>query len=91
MNEKRLNKFLGIIKMSLNQFRCGIHLFRMKFTASIVGQVISKQAVLGEQARIRSIYLYKCMLHRTSWNAKVLVSTEAVGECIFGGMLMSAK
>jgi hypothetical protein len=82
VTEKRLKKFLGILEIFLNQFRCGIYLFRVKCIASIVGQVISMQAILGEHARIRNRYLYECNLHRASWNAKVLVSTEAVGECI---------
>jgi len=83
ITEKRLKNFLEIIEIFLNQFRCGIHLFRVKFIASIVVQVISMQAILGEQVRMRGRYSYECILHRASWNAKVIVSTEAVGECIF--------
>ena len=67
----------------MNQFRCGINLFSVKVIASIVGQLISMQAIRWEQARMKSRYLYECILHRASWNAKVLVSTEAAGECIF--------
>ncbi|VDI79474.1 Hypothetical predicted protein [Mytilus galloprovincialis] len=41
------------------------------------------QPVLGDQARLRTRYLYQCILQRASWNAKVLVSTDAFEECIF--------
>ena len=41
------------------------------------------QAVLGDQARLRTRYLYESILYRASWNAKVLVSTEALKECTF--------
>ena len=41
------------------------------------------QPVLGDQARLRTRYLYQCILQRASWNAKVLVSTDAFEDCNF--------
>ena len=83
ITEKRIEKPLRILKVFRIQFHYGIRLFRVKFIASLVGQIISMQPVLGDQARLRTRYLYQCILQRASWNAKVLVSTDAFEECIF--------
>ncbi|VDI44986.1 Hypothetical predicted protein [Mytilus galloprovincialis] len=81
--KKRTEKLLRILEVFRIQFHYGIRLFRGKFIASIVGQIISMQPVLGDQARLRTRYLSQCILQRASWNAKVLVSTDAFEECIF--------
>ncbi|VDI73324.1 Hypothetical predicted protein [Mytilus galloprovincialis] len=83
ITEKRIEKLLRILEVFRIQFHYGIRLFRVKFIASLVGQIISMQPVLGDQARLRTRYLYQCILQRASWNAKVLVSTDAFEECIF--------
>ena len=58
-------------------------LFKVRFIASIVGQIISTQAVLGDQSRLRTRYTYECILNRVNWNSVIMISKEAFGECRF--------
>lgn len=61
----------------------GIVLFKARFIASIVGQIISTQAVLGDQSRLRTRYTYECILNTVNWNSVIMISKEAFGECRF--------
>ena len=58
-------------------------LFKVRFIASIVGQIISTQAVLGDQSRLRTRYIYECILNRVNWNSVIMISKEAFGESRF--------
>ena len=58
-------------------------LISVKHLASVVGQLISTQAVLGNEVRLRTRYAYECILARASWNAMVMVSESAEKEIKF--------
>lgn len=49
----------------------------------MVGQIILMQTVLGGEVRLRTMYLYACILNRSSWNSKIMLSPEAVSELRF--------
>lgn len=49
----------------------------------MVGQLISTQVVFGQEVRLRTRYLYFCILNRSSWNSFLSLSSEAVGELEF--------
>ena len=53
------------------------------FLATIVGQIISTQTVIGNKVRMMTRYSYQCILDRASWKAPVLVSREAEMELKF--------
>ena len=55
-------------------------LFRSRFVACIVGQIISMQAVLGPLVRLKTKILYNCILLRASWNSLVALTAPAVEE-----------
>ena len=54
-----------------------------KFVASIVGQIISTQLVLGKIVRLKTRELYKCIDSRLSWESPVFISEKAVEELLF--------
>ena len=60
--------------------------YSAKFLASVVGQIVSLISVLGKQVCLRSRYLYKCILSKTSWKACVFVTPKAVDELKFWRM-----
>ena len=52
----------------------------VKVLASVTGQIISLQSVLGNKVRLRTRELCNCINARASWNAPVLVSKLAISE-----------
>ncbi|XP_060081899.1 uncharacterized protein LOC132561188 [Ylistrum balloti] len=58
-------------------------LLSARYIAGIVGQVISMQGVVGHVARLRTRELYRCVLARASWNARVLLTSGALDEIQF--------
>ena len=60
-----------------------IPLIGARVLASVVGQIISLQYVLGNRVCILTRHTYNCILSRASWNSPVLVSTEAIEEMRF--------
>lgn len=67
------------LQIKQNSFR----IVSVTFSASIIGQIITMQSVMGEEERLRTRYAYKCVLERASWKAPVQVNKEAEGEFIF--------
>ena len=55
-------------------------LIHVKILASIVGQIISLQNVIGNLARLRTRELFNCINSRASWNAPVKVTNDAWQE-----------
>ena len=54
-----------------------------RFAASITGQIISIQTVLGKIVRLRTRELYKCIDSRLSWDSPVYISEKAEQEVKF--------
>ena len=84
VTQERVDKILRCIEsLSLQNKQHSFRLTSVKFLASIIGQIISIQSVMGEEVRLRTRYAYECVLERASWKAPVQVSKEAEGEFIF--------
>ena len=58
-------------------------LLHVRVLAGVVGQIVSIKSVLGSVVCRMTRYLYRCILSRASWNAKVKVSVEAAEELQF--------
>ena len=58
-------------------------LIHVKVLASIVGQIISLQNVIGKKVRLLTRQMYGCILSRASWNAPVIVKEGAKSELLF--------
>lgn len=80
--EERVRKLCKCIEDLLRDLRSN-RLVHVKRLACIAGQVISMQAAVGKAAMLKSRELYKCINYRASWDAPVLVSTEAESELLF--------
>ena len=83
ITQEHVDKILRCIESLFLQIKQ--HIFRLvsvKYLASIIGQIISIQAEMGE-VRLRRRYAYECVLERASWKAPVQVSKKAEGEFIF--------
>jgi len=61
----------------------GYPLVSSRFLASVIGQIISMQFVLGGKVRMLTRHMYNCVLSRASWNAPILVTEEARKEICF--------
>ena len=53
-----------------------------RFAASVAGQIISMEMVLGKIVRLRTRQVYKCIT-RLSWDAPVYISEKAEQEVKF--------
>lgn len=51
--------------------------------AGLIGQIISMQCGLGSVVRLRTRALYKCLLTKASWDAPVMIQSDAFKELIF--------
>ena len=53
-----------------------------KFAASMVGQIISTQLVIGKVVRLKTREMYKCIDSRLSWKHSVYISKKAMLELL---------
>ena len=54
-----------------------------RFVASVVGQIISLQSVIGNIVRLKTRHLFKCINLRASWKAPIYISKAALEELQF--------
>ena len=83
VTRKRISKLKASLAGLVQQHCQGTVMYCVRFIAGIVGQIISTQALLGEQARLRTRHMYNCILAMANWNSKTVFSIDAVKECIF--------
>lgn len=57
-----------------------LELVKVRFLASVVGQIISTQSVAGNSVQLMCRELFKCLLSRASWNSLVILSASAADE-----------
>jgi len=55
----------------------------VRFVASIVGQIISLQSVVGNKVRLLTRHLFNCINTRASWRAPIIVTEQAISELTF--------
>ena len=75
--EVAIESFLYQMKVS------GTGLMKVRFLASIVGQIISLQTVVDKLVSLRTRAMYACILSRAGWNAPVFVTQEAIEELVY--------
>ena len=84
---ERIARLEAAIESCLYQMQVsGSGLMKVRFLASIVGQIISLQTVVGKLVSLRTRALYECILSRASWNAPVFVTKEAIEELVYWQM-----
>ena len=84
LTQERVDKILESVENLFHVLKGNaLRLVKVKHLASIVGRLISAQAVMGEQVRLRTRHAYYCILGRASWQAPVVVSKEAENEMVF--------
>lgn len=83
MSNPRIQKLKGSIQNILEGFTAGFKWFEVRSIASKVGQIISTQTVIGDMVRLRTRYLYYCILVRSGWNSYFMMSQDVVDELQF--------
>lgn len=83
VSNPRIQKLKGNIQNILEGYTAGFKWFEVRSIASVVGQIISTQTVFGDMVRLRTRYLYYCILVRSGWNSYIMMSQEAVDELQF--------
>lgn len=83
MSNARIQKLKVNIQNILEGYTSGFNWFEVRSIASVVGQIISTQAVFGDTVRLRTRYLYYCILVRSGWNSYIMLSQESVDELQF--------
>ena len=76
----RLKSGLDVIHFEVQK---NVLYFHAKFLARIVGQIISMKVVVGDIVRMKTRFLYYCILSKASWEAKVKISVDALKEIEF--------
>lgn len=83
VSNARIQKLKVNIQNILEGYTSGFKWFEVSSIASVVGQIISTQAVFGDTVRLRTRYLYYCILVRSGWNSYIMLSQESVDELQF--------
>lgn len=84
VTDERISRLEIAIESFLYQMKVsGSSVMKVRFIASLVGQIISLQTVVGKLVSMRTRALYWCILSRASWNAPVVVTSEAIEELEF--------
>lgn len=78
MSNARIQKLKVNIQNILKGYTSGFKWLEVLSIASVVGQIISTQAVFGDTVRLRIRYLYYCIPVISGWNFYILLSQEAV-------------
>lgn len=77
MSKARIQKLKVNIQNILKGYTSGFKWSEVLSIASVVGQIISTQAVNGDTVRLRIRYYY-CIPVISGWNFYILLSQEAV-------------
>ena len=80
VKKERIQKLEKCLTYALRQVEKGKILFHVRFLDSIVGQLISMHAVIGDTVRQSTRFLYDCVLGRASWQACVRLTQYTLTE-----------
>ena len=83
VTSERMDKMIQCIQDIQDKIVSGRTRFRVKFVASIVGQIISMEAAIGNAVRFNTRFLYQDILARTSWNSSIELSSQSLRELEF--------
>lgn len=65
------------------KIQSGCSHFRVKFIASIAGQIISMENAIGNAVSFKTRYLYQDILSRFIWNSYIKLSLQTLEELEF--------
>ena len=84
ISDERIKRLYSKLESILFQIKSDqYNIILVRALASVTGQIISLQSVIGNKVRLRTREMFKCINSRASWNAPVLVSEEALAEIEF--------
>ena len=84
VNAERVERIEMSIKGMIGQLQTQQYqIVPAKFAASVVGQIMSTQSVIGKIVRMKTRELYKCIDSRLSWHSPVYISKKAMDELNF--------
>jgi hypothetical protein len=83
VTKQRLENLNISLKSIISQVVRGDVLVRARRLAGVVGQIISMTSAMGPIARLKTRSMYDCILKKASWDAPVLVNSEALDELLF--------
>ena len=83
VTQGRLDSLLGSLSVILNNYEQGVRYMHVKDIASVAGKVISMEAGVGQVCRLKTRAMYECILSRSSWKGKVLVTKDVIEEVKF--------
>lgn len=74
----RVNRLKICISNVFESYEAGLFWFDVRNIASVAGQIISMQTVFGSVVRLRTRYLYYCIINRSSWKSSIVLSEKAM-------------
>lgn len=84
ITEERISRLERAIDSLIYQIERDLYsLIHVRVLASVIGQIISLQNVIGKKVRLMTREMYSCILSRASWNAPVVVTDKAKAELLF--------
>ena len=83
VTNERICRTESLLNELITEVTDGNVILPVRKIARIIGQLISMQSAVGHLVRLRTRSLYICVQTRASWDAPVMVSSEALGELIF--------
>lgn len=80
---ERLERLDRTLDWFISQVSKGFLIFTARKLAGLIGQIISMQCGIGSVVRLRTRALYKCLLAKASWDAPVMIQSDALKELVF--------
>jgi hypothetical protein len=75
LNTDRIDKILSCLRYICSNLQT-TRVIPVGLLASVIGQLISTQAVLGKSVRLRTRYAYDCVLDRLSWDSPIWLTQQ---------------
>lgn len=79
----RVKRLIICVSNVFESYEAGLIWFDVTNIVSVVGQIISMQTVFGSVVRLRTRYLYFCIMNHSSWNSSVMLSEKTMSELIY--------
>ena len=83
VTQGKIDSLISSLNVILNNYEQGVHYMHVKDIASVARKVISMEAGVGQVCRLKTKAMYECILSRSSWKGKVLVTKDVIEEVKF--------
>ncbi|KAK3087671.1 hypothetical protein FSP39_008985 [Pinctada imbricata] len=83
VTQGRLDSLLVSLSSLLARYERNVLCIHVKELASVAGKVISMEAAVGHVCRLRTRAMYNCILSRSSWKSKVILTKDVIDEVQF--------